>query len=71
MINPEQIRMISDRLFKFVSVPHEGLGPDEQSILMTDCKLIEQLAIDIDNWRIDTVNKKAGWKKERSNDGKA
>ena len=71
MLEPKAIKRISTRLFAFVSGPHEGLGPDEQSILMTDCKLIEQLAIDIDNWRIDTVNKKAGWKKERSNDGKA
>ena len=48
MINPEQIRRISTRLFKFVSVPHEGLGPDEQAILMTDCKLIEQIANDME-----------------------
>ena len=48
MINPEQIRRISTRLFKFVGVPHEGLGADEQSILMTDCKLIEQIANDME-----------------------
>ena len=48
MIKSEQIRRISNRLFKFVSVPHEGLGPDEQSILMTDCKLIEQIANDME-----------------------
>ena len=47
MIKPYQIRMIAKRLFKFVSVPHEGLGPDEQAILIIDCKLLEQLAEDI------------------------
>ena len=47
MIKPTLIRKIAKRLFKFVSVPHTGLGPDEQAILMTDCKLIEQLAEDI------------------------
>ena len=49
MIKPYQIRKISNRLMKFVSAPHEGLGADEQSILMTDCKLISQLANDIEH----------------------
>ena len=47
MLKAKQIKRISKRLFKFISVPHSGLGPDEQAILMTDCKLIEQLAEDI------------------------
>ena len=48
MLEPKAIKRISTRLFAFVSGSHEGLGPDEQSILMTDCKLIEQLANDME-----------------------
>ena len=48
MLEPKAIKRISTRLFAFVSGPHEGLGPDEQSILMTDCKLIEQIANDME-----------------------
>ena len=52
----EQLRLAATKLFSFVDQPHEGLGPDEQAALKTHCRIIDNIANEIE---------------ERSNDGKA
>tara|TARA_Y100000593_G_C4307396_1_gene336440 strand:+ start:1084 stop:1305 length:222 start_codon:yes stop_codon:yes gene_type:complete len=38
------LKMAAKSLFEFVSMDHEGLSADEQSVLKTHCKRIEAVA---------------------------
>ena len=56
MENHEKLRVAATKLFSFVNESHEGLGSDEQAALKTHCRIIDNIANEIE---------------ERSNDGKA
>tara|TARA_Y100001963_G_C6440627_1_gene291228 strand:+ start:272 stop:442 length:171 start_codon:yes stop_codon:yes gene_type:complete len=45
----ETIRVISKRMFSFISAPHEGLGIEEQARLLADCTVLNGIANDIED----------------------
>ena len=49
MKNYEKLNKASNRLWKFVVQEHEGLGADEQAVLLTHLKIINGVANELED----------------------